>query len=374
VFLPLILHSTPPPDIPPETVLYCYNQPQAIPDNGFLDLTLTLTDTRLIHDLNLYLNVSHTYVSDLWADLSHVGYNGLSVLDRPGIPGAGCSLDHIIAILDDEALQPVEKKCGFVRPATSAPTMPAIGGWYQSRDALSAFDGQPAAGDWEFTIADADPNDTGVIQSWCIEMTLGWSAPTPPPPPNPGSLPASALIPGLTGQAQAYPLDCESRSAVDWARAFGVSIGEIAFFNSLPTSDDPDAGFVGSVWGAWGQIPPNPYGVHAEPIAARLRTEGINAHAVQQMTWDMLRSEISAGRPVIAWVIGAAASSYPVFYTAPSNGHRSVVAPYEHTVVIVGYSETTVTYLNGASYYTHSKDQFLDSWGVLRNMAVIWQP
>ena len=91
------------------------------------------------------------------------------------------------------------------------------------------------------------------------------------------TLPSSASIQGISGRWPAYSLDCESRSAVDWAAYFGVKIDELTFFNALPSSDNPDKGFVGNVHGAWGQIPPYDYGVHAKPVAKLFRAYGLEA-------------------------------------------------------------------------------------------------
>jgi len=91
---------------------------------------------------------------------------------------------------------------------------------------------------------------------------------------------------------------------VDWANYLGRSINEYTFLNQLPKSDNPDKGFVGSVYGTWGQIPPDPYGVHAPPVAALLREYGLNAYAHRPLSWDQLRAEIAHGNPVIVWVIG----------------------------------------------------------------------
>jgi len=174
----------------------------------------------------------------------------------------------------------------------------------------------------------------------------------------------------MWGDYQHLPLDCESRSAVDWARHFGVEIGEYEFFYGLPVTDNPDTGFVGSVYGTWGQTPPNAYGVHAEPIAKRLRQFGLDATAVRKMSWDELRYEIAHGRPVEVWVIGGAASGWPLYYKA-SDGSTTVVAPYEHSVIVTGYDTQNVRILNGAAFVDIPIRRFLDSWGVLRNMAVI---
>lgn len=173
------------------------------------------------------------------------------------------------------------------------------------------------------------------------------------------------------GQNQALPLDCEARSAVDWAGYFGVAINEIEFFNRLPVSDDPEVGFVGSGWGVWGQTPPYSYGVHAGPVAALLQTYGVKAKAVRGLTWESVQAEIDAGRPVLAWVVGHIWNGTPIVYTAASTDQTTTVAAYEHTVIVTGYAGDTVYILDGGLTYTRSKTDFLNSWAVLGNMAIV---
>jgi len=192
---------------------------------------------------------------------------------------------------------------------------------------------------------------------------------TPPPTLTP-TLPASAYINSIYGRWPAYSLSCESRSAADLAGYFGITVSEINFFNALPVSDNPDRGFVGSVHAPWGQIPPAGYGVHAKPVAELLRTYGLDAQAVRNMSWDALRAEIAAGRPAIVWVVGRVASGTPVPYTS-SDGHTTTVARFQHTVMVTGYSATEVRLLDGNWVYSRSINDFLSSWGVLGNMAVI---
>jgi uncharacterized protein YvpB len=185
------------------------------------------------------------------------------------------------------------------------------------------------------------------------------------------AVPEAAFVPGFMGYAQSYPLSCESRSAVDWAAYWGVSISESEFLFALPATDNPDVGFVGSVYGYWGNIPPNPYGVHARPVAKLLRQYGLQAKARRDMSWDDLRQEISAGRPVIVWIIGQMWSGTPVAYTA-SDGHETTVARFEHTMIVTGYDTAFVyatdSYSGAPMSFYHST--FLDSWSVLGNMAV----
>jgi len=185
------------------------------------------------------------------------------------------------------------------------------------------------------------------------------------------SLPESAHIRGFVGHPQSYVLSCESRSAVDWAAYWGVNISESEFLLSLPRSDNPDAGFVGNPNHAWGNIPPNSYGVHAKPVAALLRKYGLQAKARHDMNWRSLRSEIAAGRPVIVWVIGSMISGYPIEYTA-SDGHKTTVAHFEHTVVVVGYGPEQVQVVDAYTgmLQTYRRETFMASWGVLGHMAV----
>ena len=177
----------------------------------------------------------------------------------------------------------------------------------------------------------------------------------------------------VAGHTAALSLDCESRSAADWAGYFGVSINEFDFLNRLPDSDDPDTGFVGNARGVWGLTPPSSYGVHAEPVAALLRAYGLNARAARNLDWATLRAEIDQNRPTIVWVVGHVAYGTGFSYTAVSNGHTTLVAAWEHTVLVTGYSSDTVTVLDGAASYTRPLAQFLASWSALGNQAVLGQ-
>ncbi len=188
------------------------------------------------------------------------------------------------------------------------------------------------------------------------------------------SLPGSAYIAGFVGHPQSYSLSCEARSAVDWMAYWGVYISEGDFLAALPRSDDPDAGFVGDPNGYWGGIPPQSYGVHADPVAKLIRDYGLDARAVHGASWDDLRNEIAAGRPVIVWIIGQMWGAKAIQYTA-SDGHTTTVASFEHTMVMIGYDPSTVIVVDAFSsqifYFT--KSAFINSWGVLGNMAVFGQ-
>ncbi|HVN56429.1 MAG TPA: LysM peptidoglycan-binding domain-containing protein [Anaerolineaceae bacterium] len=189
-------------------------------------------------------------------------------------------------------------------------------------------------------------------------------------------LPDQAQVSGVIGHAQRYNLSCESRSAADWAAYFGVSTSEDEILALLQRTDNPDTGFVGSPGGVWGNIPPQSYGVHAAPIAAALRKAGVTqARTRVGFSWNAARAEIAADRPIIVWIIGSMWTVNPERYTA-SNGKTTTVARFEHTMILVGYSPTTVNVIDAYSGWnlTYSLDGFLASWSVLGNMAVVWKP
>ncbi len=387
---PLVfVQPTPTPIPPPEgekpKTLFCSSPSINIPDNkpSGISNAINIPDLRYIRDLDIRLDISHTWTGDLRIQLTHLqSGRSIELIDRPGSsPGGdmdGCSLNNIKAILDDDISLPVENECSPFPAAIAVNDYieAAIAGTYIPQQELASFDAEPITGDWVLTVSDNAPVDTGVLNQWCIAVELIDTPIIAPPPPPPSGLPGSASIPGVNGRSQTLPLDCESRSAVDWAKFFGKNIDELDFFYGLPESDNPDLGFVGNVYGTWGQIPPFPYGVHAGPIADRLREFGLKAIAHRPLSWEGLKAEIAAGKPVIVWILGSRYSGYeyvvngiPEYYR-PKKGNNTVVARYEHTVIVTGYTSDSVTYLNGGNIYQKNRKQFLESWSALGNMAV----
>lgn len=186
--------------------------------------------------------------------------------------------------------------------------------------------------------------------------------------------PVSYLISPIYGERQAFPLSCESRAAVDWAGYYGAEILEGDFQFQLPFSDNPDFGFVGTVNGPWGQVPPFDYGVHAAPVAAVLREYGVPAVAEKNMDMAQLKDIIAQGHPVLAWVIGNVVGGVPYVYT-DSLGNQVTVAAYEHVVIVIGYDDEadTIIYMNNGKFYTTPAWVFENSWSVLEYMAIYYE-
>ena len=185
-----------------------------------------------------------------------------------------------------------------------------------------------------------------------------------------GSIPESHYIWNVWGHRQYFGIGCEASAAVDWADYFGVIVSEFNFQLRLPFSDNPDLGFVGSVDGPWGQVPPYACGVHAAPIAAVLQEYyGMNAAGVKGFTIEQIKQEIASGQPVIAWVIGNCVGGIPYEYI-DREGNTVTVAAYEHVVILTGYNEESIRYMNNGKFYDIPYENFENTWSVLENMVV----
>lgn len=183
--------------------------------------------------------------------------------------------------------------------------------------------------------------------------------------------PAEAFVPGVIGYRQQRPLSCESRSAVDLAAFWRVSVAEGTFFDTLPRSDNPHHGFVGDVDDPPGSLPPGGYGVYATPVAAALRRYGLDAHAYRWFGLERLRQELAAGRPVVVWATYRMLQPETASWVS-ADGSVSVIVQWEHTFIAVGYDEQGVYLIDAYDAETHyySNDQFVSAWMQLNEMAV----
>ena len=96
----------------------------------------------------------------------------------------------------------------------------------------------------------------------------------------------------------------------------------------------------------------------------------MNASDEKNYSWNGIRKEIAAGRPVMTWVIGDVWPGSAISYTA-SDGNTVPVAHYEHTVIVIGYDQKSVAILDGDTTYYRPVQDFINSWSVLGYMAVL---
>ncbi|RLC63052.1 MAG: hypothetical protein DRI80_04935 [Chloroflexota bacterium] len=184
-------------------------------------------------------------------------------------------------------------------------------------------------------------------------------------------LPPSAFVNGVVGHPQEHNLSCESRSATDLAAFWGVEFTEDDFFRRLPKSDNPNRGFVGSVDLPPGSMPPAGYGVYVGPVAATLRSFGLDAQA--RRGWDLgaLKAELAAGRPVIVWATYEMRRPGAETWVS-SDGATSIVVKWQHTFIAIGYDATGVylvdAYDGATKYFAY--EQFTPAWAQLGEMAV----
>ncbi len=184
-------------------------------------------------------------------------------------------------------------------------------------------------------------------------------------------LPPSAFVGGVVGHPQEHNLSCESRSATDIAAFWGVAFAEDEFLRRLPKSDNPNRGFVGDVDLPPGSMPPVGYGVYVGPVAATLRSFGLDARARRDWSLDDLKVELAAGRPAIVWATYDMRLSEMQSWTS-SDGATSPVVQWQHTFVAVGYDEEglyLVDAYDGATKH-FAYEQFALAWAQLGEMAV----
>jgi uncharacterized protein YvpB len=184
-------------------------------------------------------------------------------------------------------------------------------------------------------------------------------------------LPPSVFIEGVVGHPQEHNLSCESRSASDLAAFWGVMLTEDDFFRRLPKSDNPHRGFLGDVDMPAGSMPPYGYGVYAGPIAANLRSFGLDARSHRHWTLHDLQVEIAAGRPVIIW------STYDMKLPGVQewtslDGETSLIVQWQHTFIAAGYDEGGVYLIDAydAGTKLFSYEAFDAAWAQLERLAV----
>jgi uncharacterized protein YvpB len=221
--------------------------------------------------------------------------------------------------------------------------------------------------------AGSDLRETLSVNPQAVEVTQPEQGTQVTPLPAAG-LPVEHFIWNIWGHHQYFAIGCEAAVARDWAHYFGVEVHESNFQFQLPVSDNPDFGFVGSVADPWGQVPPYSYGVHAFPVANLLRSGyGIQARGVKGFTLEQLKTEIAANRPVIAWVVGNMVGGVPYEYT-DKQGRKVTVAAYEHVVIVTGYTQESIRYMNNGKFYDIPVRYFENSWKILGNMVVYLEP
>ncbi|MBN9390444.1 MAG: proprotein convertase P-domain-containing protein [Chloroflexi bacterium] len=128
-----------------------------IPDNNALGVTSTITvpSNFTLADVNVTVNVTHTFDSDLILELTGPD-NATSVLLASHRGGSGDNYSG--TIFDSQAATPI-----------SAGTAP-FNGSYQPEQSLNAYNNMASGGAWKLNVADTSAADTGTLNSWSVSL------------------------------------------------------------------------------------------------------------------------------------------------------------------------------------------------------------
>jgi len=118
----------------------------------------------LITDLNVDVDISHSWVSDLGITLISPEGTEVTLAVQPGFL-VGCGENNMIVTFDDEATL-----TNADLDAACSTDDPAISGEYQPAMDLSAFDNEDPNGTWTLRVSDFFFGDGGVVRSFTLEI------------------------------------------------------------------------------------------------------------------------------------------------------------------------------------------------------------
>lgn len=170
--------------------------PKAIPDSPGGNTSGPLVSSiitvpaspELVADVNVSLNLTHTYVGDLVIALQSPTGTTVTLLSRPNGGSGVCGGDDVNVTLDDEAgganvNQVCQSGAGAQAYSGGAILLPA--------NPLSAFDGEAVAGTWTLSVTDNFIGDSGTLVGWSLDIVTGQV---------PGITSAPSMV-GLSGTA-----------------------------------------------------------------------------------------------------------------------------------------------------------------------------
>ncbi len=146
--------------------------PVPIPDNNpaGASSTIAVTDPNTVLDVNVTVNLTHTYDGDITLTLYGPGGRQATLSARRG----GSGNDFTGTLFDDAAATPI------------ASGSPPFTGAFRPDSPLSVFNGAPAAGNWTLAVVDSASNDAGEILGWTLHFSY------PPGPCGAGAAYASS--------------------------------------------------------------------------------------------------------------------------------------------------------------------------------------
>ncbi|MDT0556991.1 proprotein convertase P-domain-containing protein, partial [Patiriisocius hiemis] len=123
--------------------------------------TINVADDVTLDDVNVAINISHTWVSDLSIELESPAGTVVTLYSQAN--NISCSTDNIDATWDDDATVLADDSCNGSAPAISGLVLPT--------SALSAFNGESSLGDWTLTVTDGVGGDNGTLDGWDLILS-----------------------------------------------------------------------------------------------------------------------------------------------------------------------------------------------------------
>ncbi|MBT8274026.1 MAG: proprotein convertase P-domain-containing protein, partial [Bacteroidia bacterium] len=133
--------------------------PIAVGPNGGTVTTsvINIADDFVVDDVNVSINISHTWVGDLDITLLHP--DGITSVEL--MPNNTCgNCDDMDVTFDDAAASSI----------TTANAGPITGTYSPANGSLSTFNGLMTAGDWTLTITDNANGDGGQLNGWDLQL------------------------------------------------------------------------------------------------------------------------------------------------------------------------------------------------------------
>lgn len=132
--------------------------PQPIADNSTTTSTLAVSQNVSLSDVNVHVQLNHTWVQDLTIKLRSPAGTVVTLLDRPD-----CSDNDMDVTFDDASTVMLQNHCDGTTPWYSGSAHPTQN--------LAAFNGESSAGTWTLTVEDQAGGDTGSLVDWGLDTT-----------------------------------------------------------------------------------------------------------------------------------------------------------------------------------------------------------
>jgi subtilisin-like proprotein convertase family protein len=131
--------------------------PIAIPDNNGVGAisTINVPDDKIVQDVNVTVNITHTYDGDIALTLIPPIGNAVTLSANRG----GSNDNYINTVFDDQAATPI-----------ASGTAPFTGS-FRPDGVLSSANGIHSIGAWKLKVVDSAGQDVGTINNWSLTLT-----------------------------------------------------------------------------------------------------------------------------------------------------------------------------------------------------------